>query len=198
MTDRERSSIVALVAERVSLQRLQHILRVETLAVELAHFWNVPEHQARLAALLHDVVRDMPEAGLVDAATHTDDPLVREMSHTPARVVLHAPVAALVARMDFGVTDPDVLRAIALHTTGDPVMSPLAMIIFLADYCESGRDFPGVDDVRVLLHKDLIGAMNLALKQTLGFLAQQGWPVDERTIRAEQAFSAMLDHGRQP
>jgi predicted HD superfamily hydrolase involved in NAD metabolism len=198
MTDRERSSIVALVAERVSPERFQHILRVEALAVQLAHFWNVPEDQALLAALLHDVTRDVPEPVLADMAANTDDPLAREMSLTPARVVLHAPVAALVARRDFGVTDPDVLRAIALHTTGDPVMSPLAMIIFLADYCESGRRFPGVDDVRVLLHKNLIGAMALALKQTLGFLAQQGWPVDKRTIRAEQAFSAMLDHGRQP
>jgi predicted HD superfamily hydrolase involved in NAD metabolism len=198
VTDTERSSIVALVAERVTGRRLQHILRVEALAVQLAHFWSVSEDKARLAALLHDIARDVPEPLLAEMAANADDPLAREMSSTPARVVLHAPVGALIARRECGVNDPDVLRAIALHTTGDPVMSPLAMIIFLADYCESGRHFPGVEQVRALLHEDLAGAMTLALKQTLAFLTKQGWPVDERTIRAEQAFSARLDGSRQP
>jgi predicted HD superfamily hydrolase involved in NAD metabolism len=198
VTDQERSSLVTLVGQRVTSRRLQHTLRVEALAVELARFWNVSEDQARLAALLHDVARGTPEIALVDMAQHADDPLVREMAATSARVVLHAPVGALLAHRDFGVTDSHVLRAIALHTTGDPVMDPLAMIIFLADYCESERRFPGVDDVRALLHKDLVSAMALALKQMLAFLANQGWPLDEHTIRAERAFSAMLGGSRQP
>jgi predicted HD superfamily hydrolase involved in NAD metabolism len=198
VTDQERSSLITLVSERVTGRRLQHILRVEALAVELACFWNVSEDQACLAALLHDVARDTPETALVDMAQYADDPLTREMAATRARVVLHAPVGALLAHRDFGVTDPHVLRAIALHTTGDPEMDPLAMIIFLADYCESGRRFPGVKDVRALLHKNLVSAMALALKQMLAFLANEGWPVDEHTIRAERAFSAMLDPGRQP
>jgi len=198
VTDAERSSIVALVAERVTGVRLQHILRVESLAVQLAHFWSVSEDKARLAALLHDIARDVPEPVLAEMAANADDPLAREMASTPARVVLHAPAGALIAHRDFGVDDPDVLRAIALHTTGDVAMSPLAIIIFLADYCESGRRFPGVEKVRALLYQDLARAMALALKQTLAFLAKQGRPVDEHTTRAEQAFSASLTDSRQP
>lgn len=198
MTDAQRSQVVALVAERVTGSRLQHILRVEALAVELARFWNVSEDKARTAALLHDVARDIPEDVLVDMATAAADPLAHEMSSTAAHVVLHAPVGALIAHSDFGVSDPDVLRAIALHTTGDPVMSPLAMIIFLADYCEAGRDFPGVEQVRALLHKGLREAMTLALRQTLAYLTAQGRPIDERTELAEQAFAAMTAGSHQP
>lgn len=198
MTNAQCSRLVALIAERVTRSRFQHILRVEALAVELARFWNVPEDKARTAALLHDVARDIPDDVLVDMATAATDPLAHEMSSTAARVVLHAPVGALIAQRDFGVSDPDVLRAIALHTTGDAVMSPLAMIIFLADYCEAGRDFPGVEQVRVLLHKDLREAMALALQQTLAYLTAHARPIDERTVRAEQAFAAMTRGSHQP
>ncbi len=198
MTDQQRSSLVALVSKYVTSRRLQHILRVETLAVELARFWNVPEEQARIAALLHDVARDLPETVLARMAIDAGDPLAREMAATPAPIILHAPVGAILARREFGVTDPAILRAIALHTTADPMMDPLSKIIFLADYCEAGRRFPGVEDVRALLHEDLDAAMALALKQTLACLTKQGRPVDERTIRAEQAFRAMQDRGQQP
>ncbi len=198
MTDLERTSLIAHLAQRVSARRLQHILRVETLAVDLARFWKVSERQTHLAALLHDVAKDMPEADLMDMVRHADDPLVREMAATPAHAILHAPAGALVAHRDFGISDPDVLRAIALHTTGDSSMDTLAKIIFLADYCEPERQFPGVEDVRALLYVNLDDAMALALKQTLAHLRNTDRAIDEHTAKAEKTFSGVLEHSHQP
>ncbi|HWQ21627.1 MAG TPA: bis(5'-nucleosyl)-tetraphosphatase (symmetrical) YqeK [Clostridia bacterium] len=189
MTSRERARIVALVAQRVSQKRLEHTLRVETLAVALARFWGVSEDKVILASLLHDVARDEAETSLLELARGSSDPVVRGMAGTSAPVVLHAPVGALIARRNFGVQDPQILQAIALHTTGGPHMDRLAMIVFLADYCESGRSFAGVDDVRLLLFASLEDAMLRALEQTLTYLRQNGRPIDPNTAEAAMAFA---------
>jgi len=198
VTSQERTRIVDLVAERLSEKRLEHTLRVETLAVILARFWGVSEDRASIASLLHDVARDEPESSLPELVRKTDDPMIREMAETSAPVVLHAPVGALIARRDFGVNDPEILRAIALHTTGATQMDRLAMIIFLADYCESGRDFPGVDEVRSLLFSSLEVAMLRALEQTLAYLHQHNCPVDPHTVDAAAAFARLAGEDSQP
>lgn len=191
MTPQERAHLVDLVAERVAKKRLEHMLRVETLAVRLARFWGVPEEKASVASLLHDIARDESESSLLELVEDTDDPLAREMAETSATVVLHAPVGALIARRDFGVDDPEILRAIALHTTGAPYMDRLAMIVFLADYCESARHFAGVEEVRSLLFSSLEAAMLCALAQTLAYLRQHSRPMDSHTVDAAAAFARL-------
>jgi len=187
----ERAHLVDLVAGRVPKKRLKHMLRVETLAVRLARFWGVSEEKASVASLLHDIARDEPESFLLELAKDTDDSLVREMAETFAPIVLHAPVGALIARRDFGVGDPEILRAIALHTTGAPHMGRLAMIVFLADYCEPGRHFAGVEEVRSLLFTSLETAMLRALEQTLLYLRQNSRPIDKHTLDAMAAFTRL-------
>ena len=191
MTPQERDTLVGLVAGRVSKKRLEHTLRVETLAVRLARFWGVSEEKASIASLLHDIVRDEPDAALLGLAEDTDDLLAREMAGTAAPVVLHAPVGALIARRDFGVDDPEILQAIAVHTTGAPHMDRLAMIMFLADYCESARHFTGVEEVRSLLFSSLEAAMLRALAQTLAYLRRHSRPVDSHTVDAAAAFARL-------
>lgn len=191
MTPQERTRLVDLVAGRVSRKRLEHILRVETLAVRLARFWGESQEKASVASLLHDIARDDPESSLLEMVKGTDDLLAREMAETSAPIVLHAPVGALIARRDFGVDDPEILRAIGLHTTGAPHMDRLAMIVFLADYCESGRHFAGVEEVRSLLFSSLEAAMLRALAQTLAYLRQHSHPMDRHTVDATAAFARL-------
>ena len=57
-------------------------------------------------------------------------------------VVLHARVGAELARERFECADEGVLSAIRKHTLGDPSMSRLDAIVYLADGLEPGRDFP--------------------------------------------------------
>ncbi len=191
MTPQERVHLVDLVAGRVSNKRLAHILRVETLAVRLARFWGVSEEKASVASLLHDIVRDKSESSLLEMVKDEGDPLVREIAETSVSVVLHAPVGALIARRDFGVEDPEILQAIAQHTTGAPHMDRLAMIVFLADYCEPGRQFAGVEEVRSLLFSSLEVAMLRARAQTLTYLRGYSRPMDSHTVDAAAAFARL-------
>ena len=44
-----------------------------------------------------------------------------------------------MAEEKFGVNDPEILSAIACHTTGKPDMSLLDKILYIADYIEPRR-----------------------------------------------------------
>ncbi|MCP6368247.1 bis(5'-nucleosyl)-tetraphosphatase (symmetrical) YqeK, partial [Klebsiella pneumoniae] len=78
----------------------------------------------------------------------------------------HAPVGAFLVRNEVGITDKEVLDAIAYHTSGRPGMTLLEKIVYVADYIEPGRRFPGVDEVRELAKKDLNAALIQSLKNT--------------------------------
>ena len=194
----QRAQLLQRLQQRMSPWRFEHSLRVEALAVDLARFWGVSEQKASIAGLLHDTARDLPDNRLTAIVAASDDPLLADWKQSTAPVVLHAPVGALIARQDFGVTDSEILTAIALHTTGAAEMGPLAMIIFLADYCEPGRHFPGVEPVRSLLRTSLEAATLQALTQTIEYLRERDLPVDTHTLEAEAAFAARCRRPRQP
>lgn len=194
----QRAQLLQRLQQRMSPWRFEHSLRVEALAVDLARFWGVSEQKASIAGLLHDTARDLPDNRLTAIVAASDDPLLADWKQSTAPVVLHAPVGALIARQDFGVTDSEILTAIALHTTGAAEMGPLAMIIFLADYCEPGRHFPGVEPVRSLLRTSLEAATLQALAQTIEYLRERDLPVDAHTLEAEAAFAARCRRPRQP
>jgi len=53
-------------------------------------------------------------------------------------------------------------------------MNLLEKIIYIADYIEPNRDFPGVEDLRELAFTDLDRAVLLGLEMTLALLREQG------------------------
>jgi HD superfamily phosphohydrolase YqeK len=69
--------------------------------------------------------------------------------------------------LDVGL-DPEVAGAIRLHTVGDAGMTVLEKCVYLADYLEPGRAFPGVAEVRELAMTSLDAAVGAAVR--LGLL----------------------------
>ncbi len=86
---------------------------------------------------------------------------------------LHGKTAAWCAREIFGECE-EVCSAIAWHTTGRADMTLLEKIIYIADYVEPTRDFPGVDALREAVWRDLDEGVLLGLEQTLRLLESQG------------------------
>lgn len=71
-----------------------------------------------------------------------------ELEQTAVKL-LHAKTGACVARDVYGADD-DIFEAIYWHTTGKADMSRLEKILYIADYMEPNRDFPGVERLRTL------------------------------------------------
>ena len=143
----ERAEAEALVAGRLSPARMAHSRRVAAEAVELARIHGADPAAAEVAGLLHDYCRELPAAEILAAAGRYGIPVGLVEARRPVGL-LHGPVAA--AELSEAGLDTEVAGAIALHTVGGEGMTILEKCLYLADFCEPGRGFPGLEDVRAL------------------------------------------------
>ena len=144
-----------LARSRLSEGRYSHTLRVADTAEDLARAHGIDPARVRLAALLHDAAREMePEEFLRLAGAwglHVGEP------ERQSPKLLHAPVAAELARRELGVEDEEVLAAIRAHTVGEPGMGQLALALYVADKIEPARDYPSVGRIRDLAREEDLG-----------------------------------------
>ena len=84
--------------------------------------------------------------------------------------------------------DDEIYSAIYYHTTGHANMTLLEKIIYLADYIEPSRDFPGVDTLRKVCYEDLYKGLLLGLELSIEEMQRMGNPVHHATIEARDAL----------
>ncbi|MEE4275548.1 MAG: bis(5'-nucleosyl)-tetraphosphatase (symmetrical) YqeK [Thermoleophilia bacterium] len=155
----------------MSQKRAAHARRVAGLCADLAGRYGADVGSARLAGLLHDSCREWtPEALLAAAARHGI--AVGPLERAQPVALLHGPVAA--AELAAEGLDDDAARAIALHTVGGAGMTTLEKCLYLADFSEPGRVFPGVDEVRRLAETSLDGAVAEAARMSLASVLRKG------------------------
>ena len=166
-------------------KRIPHVLGTEQEAIRLALRYGADVEKARRAALLHDCTKklDMPaQLALCDQYGIQLD----EMEQWALKL-LHSKTGAAIARDVFGVDD-EIYSAIWYHTTGHANMTLLEKIIYLADYIEPSRDFPGVDRLRETVYQDLDAGLLLALEMTVEEMTAMGNPVHHATLEARDAL----------
>lgn len=183
----EREQVLTWLSEHVPQSRLDHILRVEQMAVELASHHKVDVEKAAIAGLMHDLAKYFKPTLLLEMARTEGleiDPVSLAHPH-----LLHADVSAIVARDTFGVKDEEVLQAIANHTLGRPGMSKLCCIVFLADSIEPGRgDTPELQALRQLSYQNLHQAVWRTCDYSLKFLLETHCLIHWRTIATRNWF----------
>jgi predicted HD superfamily hydrolase involved in NAD metabolism len=166
----DRPEAERLLAGCLSPGRLAHTHRVAAEAASLARRFGVPEQEAELAGLLHDCCRDLSAEAMLAAARRHGIPVSPLEARRPVGL-LHGPVAAAELA---GQVSRAVAQAIARHTVGSSGMTVLDKVVYLADFCEPYRDFPGVDDVRALARESLDAAVGTAARLSLLDLITRG------------------------
>ena len=164
----------------LSKKRFKHTLGVVESATHLAELYGVDVEQARLAALLHDCAKELPlkeMQNLVSAESYEADQELLSNGN-----LLHGLAGMIRAKQEFSISDADVLEAIRVHTTGKVHMSKLDKVIFLADYIEPNRDFPGVDELRKVAEQNLDKAVLLGFDNTIIHLIEQKQSIYPLTI----------------
>lgn len=113
-------------------ERFSHTFYVVKRGLELAT--EEEKEKVFLACLLHDCAKYIAPAdyGKYNFIKPDDMP----------NSVVHSFLGAEVAKRDFGVTDKEILDAIAYHTTGRPSMTRLDKIVYVADKTEDSRPYP--------------------------------------------------------
>ena len=129
--------------ERLTPQRFEHSLGVMKTMEELASIYSLDLHQARLAGLLHDAAKELPESEWM-RLVRDHEQLVLESRKYDYHHYLHGPVGAIVIRRDLYVDDEEVLGAILAHGYCGPwemFNHPLTWCLRFSDILEPGRDW---------------------------------------------------------
>ena len=152
-------------------RRIAHVAGCESEAIELARRWGEDPETAAEAGILHDITKRLSHEEQLNLCEKYA--IICDSAERATPKLLHAKTGAAVAKELFGVRDP-VYEAIRWHTTGKADMTLLEKIIYLADYIEPTRDFPGVDALRELAYEDLDRAMLLGLQMTIEEVRSHG------------------------
>lgn len=160
-----------VVVDLLNPNRVRHVLGCRDTAVALAEKWGADPVDAGRAGLLHDITKAL-DGPLQLTLCGAYGKLLDDFSQKYPKT-LHALTGSLVARRIFGENDA-VVSAIESHTTGKANMNLLETIIYVADYMEPNRDFPGVEELRDLAFSDIRGALKLGLEMTMEHLKNQG------------------------
>lgn len=152
------------VAAFVKPERMAHVLGCRDTALALAKKWGADPEKAQRAALLHDITKALDGPAQLTLCEGWGI-LLDDFSRSNPKT-LHAFTGSLVAQRIFGES-PEVVQAIASHTTGKPGMNTLDQIIYIADAMEPTRAYPGVEKVRSLAFQNLEEAVKLGLSNTI-------------------------------
>lgn len=166
-------------------RRIPHVLGTEQEAIHLAERWGADIAKARRAALLHDCTKKLNLAEQLAVAERFQVPL-DSMERREIKL-LHAKTGAGIAETVFG-TDSEITGAIRWHTTGRAGMTLLEKVIYLADYIEPTRDFPGVEDLRRTCYENLDAGLLLGLEMTIREMEERNAPIHPRTLEARDAL----------
>jgi predicted HD superfamily hydrolase involved in NAD metabolism len=175
----DRNDALAIVKEQLTDHRYQHTIGVMNTAIELAEKYQGDVKKSELAAIFHDYAKFRPKEEMKQ--------IIREQK-MPSELLTfnselwHAPVGAYLVETEVGIKDEEVLNAIKYHTSGRIKMTKLERIIYLADYIEPNRHFPGVEEVRELAQTDLNAALIQSIRNTILFLVKKTQPIFPETF----------------
>ena len=172
--------------ENLLEKRYIHVKGVVEMAKKLAELNNVSEEKAEIAALAHDVAKNLSKDKMKEIITENNiniSPLEESNSN-----LWHSIIAPIVAKDKLGIEDEEILDSIRWHTTGKENMSVLAKIIYIADMIEPNRDFNGVEEIRKITYDNLDSGVYHGLTHSIQFLLTKNLLIDENTIKARNYF----------
>lgn len=171
--------------------RYEHSLSVSFTCMALAMRYGYDLDKAELAGLLHDCAKCYDNNSIIAACRNSGMELTEGELQAPS--IIHSRLGARMAEEKFGVNDPEILSAIACHTTGKPDMSLLDKILYIADYIEPRRykikDLPAI---RRLAFEDLDEALFQIMESTLRYLKESGTYADIMTQNAYHYYKKQM------
>lgn len=160
-------------------ERYIHSIGVMEKAMQLAKEFNCDVEKAQVAGLLHDCAKCFPNEELAKSKD------IFEEDEKLSCKTWHAPVGAIIAQDEYGVTDKEILSSIRWHTIGKQNMSDFEKIIFLADKIEERtREIEFRQPIEKALYErnNLDDAMLKSFKVTIESLVRRNLPICFQTI----------------
>jgi nicotinate-nucleotide adenylyltransferase len=121
--------------------RFLHSRNVAVMTADLCRIFGLDGKAGYLAGICHDVAKTLPGDKMIALAER--DGLAISKLEWKKPSLLHGRVGALILRDRYGISNRELLDAVASHTTGGAGMGPLAKALYIADKIEVSRE--GVD-----------------------------------------------------
>lgn len=174
-----RTEILDRMQDTLSDYRYTHCLRVEKVCRGLAAEFNGDIQRAGLAGLLHDYAKERSDQEFIDVIKNKQmDPELLNYNNA----VWHGIVGAEIIKDELGIYDEDVLNAVRRHTVGSTNMTQVDKCVFVGDFIEPERDFPGIDKARSYAKKSLDSAVAFELKHSLQHLVNKNREIYPETF----------------
>lgn len=156
----------------VTEKRYAHSVRTAQMCKKLCERYGLNGQKGYLCGIAHDMCKKMDDDLVTAIASKDGKPISDLEKEKPA--LLHGRAAAVKIRQDFGVTEPDVIEAIANHTFGGPGLSDLAKLLFVADKIEPGREHVTEKYLDRLFSMDLNEMVYTVVSESCQYLAKKG------------------------
>lgn len=160
----------AEVKKHLTDQRFYHSKCVADEAARLARRYGADVERARLAGILHDIMKDTPPEEQLKILGDSGIILTDMQRRTPK--LWHSLCGAAYLEHALGVTDQAVLQAVRCHTEGRSGMTLLDKVLFVADYISADRDYAGVEEMRraaeASLEEAMVEGIAFTVSETMG------------------------------
>lgn len=126
----------------LSKKRYDHCVRVMETSFQIFDAWDMPDEKRKgmaWASLFHDCAKENPPKIQEKWIEKNASPYGIDVLDMPTLV--HGTVGAIILKQEYGITDPEILMAVAYHSTGHPNLKPIGWIVYMADILEPGRTF---------------------------------------------------------
>lgn len=169
-----------ILYSKLDAYRLNHSECVSECAAALAEQYGADVEKARLAGLLHDIMKN------ADRQQHFEELEKAGISLSLVELanskVWHQFSGAAYLKNEKIVTDEEILGAVRWHTTGRAGMTLLEKVVYIADFISADRDYPDVDVVRKLAQSSLEEAILYTTQYTIKKLVSAALPVHPATV----------------
>lgn len=162
--------------------RYNHSLCVADEAKRLAVKYGADEERAYLAGLLHDITKNFSSEQHLKIFSDFD--IMLSDIENNAHKIWHSISGAAYVENVLKIDDKELISSIRYHTTGKSNMTLLELIIFVADFTSSDRNYPDVSEMRRLADSSLEDAAIYALTYTINDLKSKGAKIHPDTLSA--------------
>lgn len=121
----------------VTKGRYEHSIRVAELCARMCRQYGLDSRKGYLAGIGHDMCKDFSNEEMLKIAARDGKEIIDFDRKKPS--LLHGRAAAVLLKEKFKIRDPEILEAVAYHTSGIIGMCDLTKCLFLADKIEPGR-----------------------------------------------------------
>lgn len=166
------SKIDSYAKESVSLSRYEHSVRTAEMCSKICSKCGIEPKLGYLAGISHDICKNLDDKEMI-SVSQRDGMEITELEREKTGL-LHGRAAAVIMREKFGITDKDLLDAVAFHTFGKKDLCDLGKILYVADKIEPGRKHITPEYIEEKLALPLNEMTKTVLKENIEYLKEKG------------------------